>query len=101
MNFLNLAAGVHLGAVATSLQTFLHRTLAYGTQGAAVDGLFAVCAATFTFDMFWQDGNLVELCPQLGGLLAQVLVVVLGGDICIALRAVQSAIRNQVVHGLC
>lgn len=96
----NDRAGFHLATIAASGNAFFQCTLANGAEAVAEDGLLPVEAASFAVDMFWQYGNIVQLRPQPGGFLTQCLVVVLGGDVCVAFLAVQSAISNQLFHFL-
>ena len=67
----------------------------------AENGFTSVHAATVTVDVLRQDGGIVQFGPQLCRLFPQCLVIVLRGNVGIALLTVQPADGNMILHLLC
>ena len=65
------------------------------------NGFTSVHAATVTVDVLRQDGGIVQFGPQLCCLFPQCLVIVLCGNVGIALLTVQPADGNMILHLLC
>ena len=97
-NRVDFRTGHALGTIATGLHPLGHCALMYLTQRAAEKGLGAVHAAFLAIDMFRKDERMVQLRPEFSGSLPQRLIVVLSGNIGIALRAIESTKGNLSVH---
>ena len=67
----------------------------------AENGFMSVHAATVTVDVLRQDGGIVQFGPQLCRLFLQSLIIVLRGNVAIALLTVQPADGNMILHLLC
>ena len=94
----DLGTCILLCAVAASGISFGNGTFADLTQIAAVHSLDAVHATSLAVYVFRQDGRIVQLGPELGGLLTQCLVVILCCNVDIAFLAVQSTNSDQLFH---
>ena len=99
MNHPDGGAMLHFRTFTAGGNLFFQRALANPAQAFAEDSLTAVGAAAVAVDMFRQYGGVVQLGPQSGGLFAQGLVVVAGGEVGVALFAVDASIGNHVFHG--
>ena len=97
-NCTNLGACIFLRAIAASLKTFAHGTLTNLAEMVAKHGFLPAHPAAVAVDVLRQDGGIIQFSPQLGRLLAQQLVVIPGGNICVTFFAVQSANSNQFLH---
>ena len=89
---------MRLGTVATGGVAFLHDAQADFAQFAAIVGLAPFCAAPHTVDPLGLEFYLVHLSPLLCHFLTQTMVIVQGGDACLAFLAVKAATGNQLFH---
>ena len=97
-NRVDFRTGHALGTIATGLHPLGHCALTYLTQRAAEKGLGAVHAASLAIDMFRKDGRMVQLRPEFSGSFPQRLIIVLCGNIGVALLAVKPTDASQSFH---
>ena len=62
------------------------------------DGLSSIYTTAITVDMLGQNWYIVQFRPQLSSLFPQCLVIVLCGNVGVALLAIQPADGNQSLH---
>lgn len=91
-------ATIQLRAVTASCNAFYAGALPDTAHAVAVNGLSPVGAAPVTVDVLRQNRRIVQLSPELSRFLTQRVIVVPGGDVCIALLAVNAAKCYQLFH---
>ena len=96
----HLRASILLCAVAASLKSLGQCAFANLTKRAAEDGFGSVHAATIAVDLLRQDGRMIQLGPKSGRLLPKNPVVILRGNVGIALLAIQPTDGNRLSHHL-
>ena len=89
---------IHFLTVATCLYTTFESTLADAAKTVAENSLPSIYTTAITVDMLWQDRRIIQFRPQLSSLFPQCLVIVLRGNVSVALLAVQPADGNQSLH---
>ena len=62
-NSSHFRASYHLLTIATRSYSFTQGTFAYLAQSAAVKSLHPIHATTLAVDMFWKNGNVIQLRP--------------------------------------
>lgn len=96
MNHLDGLALVHFGAQSAVIKAFFSGTLSDGAKVTAKIELHSVATATGTVDGLRRDfGSIVHLRPLLGGSLPKFIVIILCGDIGVALFTVEPTTGNH------
>ena len=97
-NSTDLGASFLLWAITASLEAIAQCALTYLAQTVAKYGFPSVHPAAITVNVFRENGRIIQFGPQFRCLLPQCLVIILCGDISIALLAIQPADGNQSLH---